>query len=37
MRIEMATATGMKTKFVQELPQLINVIYGKQPPRPHNK
>ncbi len=29
MRIEMATAAGTKTKFVQELPQPITVIYGR--------
>jgi hypothetical protein len=29
MRIEMATAAGTRTKFVQELPQPISVIYGR--------
>ena len=29
MRIEMATAAGTGTKFVQELPQPISVIYGR--------
>jgi len=29
MRIEMATAAGTQTKFVQELPQPISVIYGR--------
>ncbi len=29
MRIEMATAAGTKTKFVQELPKPITVIYGR--------
>jgi len=29
MRIEMATAAGTQTKFVQELPKPISVIYGR--------
>ena len=29
MRIEMATAAGTGTKFVQELPHPISVIYGR--------
>lgn len=29
MRIEMATAAGTGTKFVQELPQPISVVYGR--------
>ena len=29
MRIEMATAAGIRTKFVQELPHPISVIYGR--------
>lgn len=29
MRIEMATAAGKQTKFVQELPRAISMIYGR--------